>query len=137
MKSMQVPQNDKECGLQISCKRIRMLRIFKSRKLGLSLICSKFYRLFLPALPKKLPIILILFSNHYLLLPHYSLALLFQVVTSREAMSYIILKLCCKCPIIPSIMLAKLVTYNSQSYAGTLGSGLKAEVYELMSHAIC
>ena len=29
-----------------------------------------------------------------------------------------------KRPTIPSIMLAKLITYNSQSYAGTLGSGL-------------
>ena len=34
--------------------------------------------------PKRLPIILILFSNHYLLFPHYSLALLFQVVAHPE-----------------------------------------------------
>ena len=30
----------------------------------------------------------------------------------------------CECPIIPTIKLTKLVTYNSQNYAGTLGSGL-------------
>ena len=30
----------------------------------------------------------------------------------------------CECPIIPRIMLAKTVTYNSQNYAHTLGSGI-------------
>ena len=37
--------------------------------------------LFLPALPKKLPIILILFSYHNLLFPYYSFALMFQIRT--------------------------------------------------------
>ena len=34
------------------------------------------------------------------------------------------LMLVAKCPIIPRIMAVKLVTYNSQNYAGTLGPGL-------------
>ena len=38
--------------------------------LSLSLICSKFYQLFLPALSKTSPIIYILFSYHYLLFPY-------------------------------------------------------------------
>ena len=37
----------------------------------------------------------------------------------------------CECPIIPRIMLAKTVAYNSQNYAGTLGSGLAGIIASL------
>ena len=47
--------------------------------LTLRIVCSKFYQSFLPALPKSVPIILILFSYHYLLFPYYSFALMLQV----------------------------------------------------------
>ena len=39
---------------------------------GLSLLCSKIYLLFLPELPKKLPVILNLFPNYHLLFLYYS-----------------------------------------------------------------
>ena len=42
----------------------------------------------------------------------------------RQCLIILKLNYVCECPIIPSIMLAKLVTYNHQDYASTLGSGL-------------
>ena len=41
--------------------------------IGLSLLCSKIYLLFLPELPKILPIVLNLFPNHHLLFLYYSI----------------------------------------------------------------
>ena len=40
--------------------------------IGLSLLCSKIYLLFLPELTKILPIVLNLFPNHHLLFLYYS-----------------------------------------------------------------
>ena len=55
---------------------------------------------------------MILIPNRYRLFFHYALE------------CTIILNYACECPIIPRIMPAKSVTYNSPNYAGTLGSGL-------------
>ena len=53
-----------------------------------------FFRLFLPALPKKLPIILILLSYiSYLSFPCHFYAILFQVLTSRETWTWYIILL--------------------------------------------
>ena len=43
-------------------------------------------------------------------------------------MSYNYKNYTCECPIIPRILPAKLVTYNSQNYASTLGSGLSLAI---------
>ena len=62
------------------------IKTFYHLIISLSLICSKIYPLFLPALPKNLPIILFLFSYHYLFFSFCSFGLYFQVLinSSRE-----------------------------------------------------
>ena len=69
-----------------------------SMPVSLSLICSNFYWLFIAALPKKLPIILILFSYHYLLFPYYSFAIMFQVAThwQLEKQELDMYQFCCR-----------------------------------------
>ena len=64
-----------ECSIEL----LYRWKLWRGNHLSLSLICSKFHWLFLPALPKKWPIILTLFSYHYQLFPYFSFALMFQV----------------------------------------------------------
>ena len=64
-----------ECSIELPYR----WKLWRGNHLSLSLICSKFHCLFLPALPKKLPIILTLFSYHYQVFPYFSFALMFQV----------------------------------------------------------
>ena len=65
---------------------IATLEIKVATQVGLSLICSKIYLLFLPELLKFLPIILLLFSLHHQLFLFYSIV---SVITSQCRSDYI------------------------------------------------